>query len=522
MSSNRTDERARADTEEDSGAPDYESWLKKASHLPRADVPYLPVKGQVIGEKYRIEAELGRGGMGAVFRATHTVSGKPVALKWLLRPTSDERAVQRFTREARAAGRIDHPNVVDVYDLGQEGEASYLVMELLYGESLRSRLRGGPLAPSETIELLGPAMQGVAAAHREGVIHRDLKPDNIFLCRARNGEARPAKVLDFGISTITSLETNYSVLTTEGTLLGTPSYIAPEQLESPAAPDVRTDVYAFGVIFYEALTGRVPFTADNYLGLALAIAKLEPVRPRTLRPEIPEALERIVLQAMSKNPRDRPQTMDDFIAALARAASAARVAPSSKEHVSGERLRMSLPAQRRKVTWLVVAALITAAVAVPWYLSVRQSAAMAKAVASTDPVRESRQAASPPASAEQAALPPAPEVASTGAQPRARPAESPSAADVALPGAQLSPPPSAKPAITPAASLGSQAARSAADGRVAAPGSAHASRAPTRKHVQASSNLPQNPTSADTAKSANGAPATHRHGRVGAIRADEL
>src|SRR5262245_11664841 len=131
-----------------------ESWLRQAARAPVAEMrPLLPQVGQVIGEKYKIEEQLGKGGMGAVYRATHVVSHKQVALKWMLRPASDERARERFTREARAAGRIDHPNVVDVYDIGQDGEAGYLVMELLRGESLRDRLARGPLAPTEAVDL---------------------------------------------------------------------------------------------------------------------------------------------------------------------------------------------------------------------------------------------------------------------------------------------------------------------------------------------------------------------------------
>jgi hypothetical protein len=525
MSSNRTDDSARADTEQDSGAADYESWLKKASHLPNAVVPRLPEKGQIIGAKYRIEEELGRGGMGAVFRATHTVSGKPVALKWLLRPTSDERAIERFTREARAAGRIDHPNVVDVYDLGEEGEARYLVMELLHGESLRSRLTRGPLTPSEAVELLAPAMQGVAAAHREGVIHRDLKPDNIFLCRARNGEPRPAKVLDFGISTITSTETNYSALTTEGTLLGTPSYIAPEQLESAAAPDVRTDVYAFGVILYEVLTGRVPFIADNYLGLALAIAKLEPVKPSTLRPEIPVELERLVLQAMSKNPKDRPQTMEAFIDALATYAGGAGVVGHSGEVVSVERRHVSLPKSRRKLGLVLAAVLAAVAIAVPWYMRMQRRAAdvtSRSAATADDALRTKTAPATQPAPPGQAAQPQPPSAAE---QPSALPAPAnPTGASPAL----------ADPTgASPAAPDPTGASPALADPTRVPPREVEprgtASRdeptpAPRAKAKRARESSPTPAREASRPESSNTAadPETRRPVRAGAIRADEL
>lgn len=330
----------------------FEPWLKKAAHAPaQAYLPRLPQVGEVIGEKYRIEEELGQGGMGAVFRATHIVSDKAVALKWMLSPATDQRALQRFTREARAAGRIDHPNVVDVYDIGHEGDAGYLVMELLRGESFRSRLARGVLDPGEVIDLLLPAMQGVAAAHREGVIHRDLKPDNIFLCQGRDGEPRPAKVLDFGISTITSPDQLVqTALTTDGVLLGTPSYIAPEQIEAAATADVRTDVYAFGVILYEALTGRVPFAADNYLRLALAITKGEAPSPRTLRPEISPELEQVVLQSMHKDPAKRPQSIDELIALVTPHANGAAAAVQTPgEAASLQRTAHVLPHRRARL-----------------------------------------------------------------------------------------------------------------------------------------------------------------------------
>jgi serine/threonine protein kinase len=288
-----------------------DSMLRKIAHVSHmsADAP-LPRLGQVIGEKYRIEARLGRGGMGVVFRATHLVSRKAVALKWMLRSTSDGPAYRRLLREALAAGRIDHPNVVDVYDVGQDGVCAYLVMELLHGEALRARIDRGRLESSEAIDLLLPALKGVSAVHRAGVIHRDLKPDNIFLCTDPDGSAREAKVLDFGVSAVLAQSTIDPTLTDGTTILGTPAYMSPEQLASAQDTDERTDVYAFGVILYEALTGQLPFVADSYSGLVLAVAHDPPKAPSELCPDIPPELERVVLQALSKQRRDRPQTVD--------------------------------------------------------------------------------------------------------------------------------------------------------------------------------------------------------------------
>jgi serine/threonine protein kinase len=343
-----------------SGAGDpgssVDSMLRKiarVSHM-SADPP-LPRVGQVIGEKYRIDARLGRGGMGVVFRATHVVSRKPVALKWMLRSTTDGTALRRLLREALAAGRIDHPNVVDIYDVGQEGVSAYLVMELLHGEALRARLDRGRLATAEAIDLLLPALRGVSAAHRAGVIHRDLKPDNIFLCTDPDGTEREAKVLDFGISAVSATGALDPTLTDGATILGTPAYMSPEQLVSAQETDERTDVYAFGVMLYEALTGQLPFVADSYSGLVLAVAHDPPRPPRELCPDIPRELERVILQALSKRREDRPQTVGSLHASIAPFGGAQRR--------TGDRAAPPPPRARHNPSWLpmVVACMLALA-----------------------------------------------------------------------------------------------------------------------------------------------------------------
>ena len=352
-------EASNADAEKGSGdtGSDLDSMLRKIAHvsLMSADPP-LPRLGQVIGEKYRIDSRLGRGGMGVVFRATHLVSHKPVALKWMLRSTSDGAAHRRLLREALAAGRIDHPNVVDVYDVGREGECAYLVMELLHGEALRARLDRGRLESSEAIDLLLPALRGVSAAHRAGVIHRDLKPDNIFLCTDPDGTPRQAKVVDFGISAVIADSALDPTLTDRATILGTPAYMSPEQLGSARDTDERTDVYAFGVMLYEALTGQLPFVADSYSGLVLAVAHDPPRPPRDLCPDIPPELERVILQALSKQRQDRPEsveTLHDLLAPFGRAESRAE----SRAATAPPRAR-----PRRNRSWIpVVGACVLAA-----------------------------------------------------------------------------------------------------------------------------------------------------------------
>jgi serine/threonine-protein kinase len=292
----------------------HESWLREAARVPQ--VTRLPKVGDLIGGKYRIEAQLGRGGMGVVFRAHHAVSERPVAIKWMLRPGTDEQAQRRFEREARAAGRIDHPNVVSLFDIGEDGECSYLVMELLRGEALRDRLARGPLQPTEAVDILIPAMRGVAAAHRVGVIHRDLKPDNIFLCRESDGGHSVPKVLDFGISSVASLEAVDTTLTQEGTLLGSLPYMSPEQLRNPHDVDGRADIYAFGVILYELLAGALPFAGVNHTALIVAISTKQPKALSQVRPDVPSGLEQVVFRAFAREPDDRYPDIAGLIDAL--------------------------------------------------------------------------------------------------------------------------------------------------------------------------------------------------------------
>jgi serine/threonine protein kinase len=278
-----------------------------------------PKVGDVIADKYTIEQLIGVGGMGAVFSALHKFTGKRVALKWMLPELArDNDAVQRFMREAHASGRINHPNVVDVYDVGQHEDSYFLVMEYLHGEPLSSALSRRDMTPSETLELLLPAMRGVAAAHRQGVVHRDLKPDNIFLAYEEDGVRRQPKVLDFGISKLSNDGSGRvdMRLTRTGAVVGTPYYMSPEQIRGLAGLDKRADVYSFGVILYESLTGRVPFHADTYGALVLEIATGTPAPPNELVPGLSLELSAIVLRAMARDPAQRFPDMESLVRAL--------------------------------------------------------------------------------------------------------------------------------------------------------------------------------------------------------------
>ncbi len=277
----------------------------------------LPPGSMLDGGKYRIVRLLGEGGMGSVFQAEHTVTHKHVAIKTMRHEVAAKpNAADRLIREARAAARIRHPNVVDVYDVGRDGDVIFLVMEYLEGEVLSELLARGGLPLHQSIRLLTAAMKGVAAAHRQGVIHRDLKPDNIFLARVEDAATPVPKVLDFGISKLEARGAEPLYLTRSGSALGTPVYMPLEQLNGQKDVDARADVYALGVILYEALTGRLPYQAEAYTELIIKVVSGPPTPPKQLRPELPESLSRIAMWALAHERNDRLQNVDALIREL--------------------------------------------------------------------------------------------------------------------------------------------------------------------------------------------------------------
>ena len=281
-----------------------------------SDLQLDPLLGRVFEGKYRLDERLGGGGMGTVYRATHLLIDRQVALKVLSqRFVGDQTAQQRFRREARAAGRMQHPNAVTVTDFGTtEDGYLYIVMELLEGRTLRDLLaRDAPLDPARAVSLMLQACSAVAAAHDVGLIHRDLKPANIFIEQRPNLPA-VVKVLDFGVAkfAVEEHEDDYDTLTQVGAIIGTPRYMAPEQCSGAAQLTPAADVYSLGIILYEMLTGVVPFNADSPLGIALKQVSEAPTAPRKLVPSVPAELEKVVLHALQKNPANRPLNADDL------------------------------------------------------------------------------------------------------------------------------------------------------------------------------------------------------------------
>jgi serine/threonine protein kinase len=269
--------------------------------------------GRTIEGRYRIESKLGSGGMGAVYRATRLLIGDTVAFK-ILRPETmaDPQAVERFRREAQAAARLKHPNVVAIHDFGVAGgDLVYLVMELADGEDLRSLVeRLGPLQPKVAAELMEQLCSALEEAHQRNIVHRDLKPDNILVRTTPRGFQ--VKVLDFGIAKIVDATTGSGgTLTKVGTVMGTPTYMSPEQCLGSEV-DSRSDIYSLGVILYELLTGTVPFRSREASALVVQHVNDAPPPPRLANASIPPAVEAVVMRALEKRRDLRQQTAGEF------------------------------------------------------------------------------------------------------------------------------------------------------------------------------------------------------------------
>jgi len=273
---------------------------------------------------YQITARIGRGGMGEVYRATDTRLQRTVAVKILLEAFStDSQRRERFEREARAISRLNHPHICTLHDVGEQDGIYYFVMEFVEGETLASRLKRGPLPLDQLLEYLIQIAAALEEAHLQGVVHRDLKPENIMLTKSG------VKLLDFGLAKLKSDKAAVSgmspvssrdlTLTTQGTILGTLQYMAPEQLEGKDA-DGRTDIFAFGAIAYEMVTGEKAFEGKSQASLIAAIMNQEP-QPMTRREALVPPLDQIIRKCLAKNPLDRCQTAGDLTREIRRLTS---------------------------------------------------------------------------------------------------------------------------------------------------------------------------------------------------------
>jgi eukaryotic-like serine/threonine-protein kinase len=279
--------------------------------------------GQVLQDTYRLERLIGEGGMGTVYEASHLRLARRFAVKLLSSESADNAtALTRFRQEALITSGLGHPHILEVTDFNYtDAGVPYIVVELLRGEDLASRLqRVGRLELREATLIFAQTASALHAAHGSGVVHRDLKPHNLFLCERTDGRCH-VKLLDFGVSKVLAAQTK---VTRTGTLVGTPIYMAPEQAEErPDAVDVRTDVYAMGVILYEMLSGRPPFSAESIPALLYKIVTLEPTPLQTLLPDLPGGIGDVVGVALRKRGAERHASMDvfwdAFVAALRRA-----------------------------------------------------------------------------------------------------------------------------------------------------------------------------------------------------------
>jgi len=261
--------------------------------------------GSVIGDRYRIEARIGSGGMAEVYRGLDPVLNRTVAIKVLLPQFArDASFVERFRREAQAAARLNHPNIVSVYDTGADGDTQYIVMEFIEGRTLAEFLDAGRRpTPVQGAEITQKICSALTAAHAQGVIHRDIKPGNVMVTREGT-----VKVMDFGIARMTS---GVETAPQTSAVLGTASYLSPEQAQGGPL-DARTDIYSLGTVLYEMLAGRPPFMGESPVAVAYKQVNEAPIPPSQINADVPPRLDAVVMRSLSKNPANRYQTAQEF------------------------------------------------------------------------------------------------------------------------------------------------------------------------------------------------------------------
>lgn len=273
-----------------------------------------PLVGRVFIDRYHLTARIGEGGMCTVYRGTHVLTRKLWAVKILhAELAAQRRAVKRFQKEAQAASRIDHANVIQVTDFGTSEEGYvYLVMEYLEGSTLKRAIQtDGPFSLERTVHIVRQIGDALDAAHAQNVIHRDLKPENIMLLPTDEAERERVKVLDFGIAKVQEDTTDSAPLTAQNMVMGTPQYMSPEQAKGLEL-DARSDIYSLGIITYEMLTGKTPFHGGPSKVILSKHANEIPPSPRRFRPDLSAHVERVIMRALEKSPLRRPQSGSEF------------------------------------------------------------------------------------------------------------------------------------------------------------------------------------------------------------------
>jgi len=379
-----------------------------------------PFIGSTVNGKFRVEALLGQGGMGRVYRARHLTLDRPVVLKMLHQAYSDDpQIVQRFQREARAASKLNHPNSIAVLDFGNAEDGTlFMAMEFLGGRDLaRVITEDFPLGDVRIARIGAQILSALAEAHAQGVIHRDLKPENVMV-EPRRDEPDHVKVLDFGIAKIISPGANEPKLTQAGLVCGTPEYMSPEQARG-AELDARSDLYSMGIILYQMATGDLPFVSDTPVGyLTKHLAEI-PVAPRQKRPDlqISPALDALIVKSLDKDPAKRFQTAEEMRTALLATAKGAR-----DSRARGTALNVAAPAaggrpgtsedvaaampRKSRAPVLVAAALVVAVVGGGAVVVMSRSEVAARK-GNPDTIAPAQQAAAPAAPQAPAAPPPA-------------------------------------------------------------------------------------------------------------------
>jgi len=292
--------------------PDSERGPGPAAGPTDPPPPRQPKEGQVVGRKYRLDAKIGEGGMGAVYAAEHVHTGRRVAVKLLHPDRTQATDAARFMREARAASAVGHAAIVEVLDAGYHAGAPYVVYELLEGETLEEALKRDAITFATLRDLTDQVLGALHAAHASGIVHRDVKPENVFVVQTEEGPR--AKLLDFGIAkTVEGIDTK---LTVTGTVMGTPAFMAPEQASGKAV-DGRADLWSVAASLYYATVGRPPFVADNYNVLIARILTQPPPDVRAVHPDLPEPFATVIERGLRSNPDDRVGTAREMASVLA-------------------------------------------------------------------------------------------------------------------------------------------------------------------------------------------------------------